>query len=628
MRMLRPVFSMVVALTMAGSTLAASVQKTTAPDGKERLVMDNGLVRLQINPNRGGRLDSFRYAPWDEMEIIQDFSQQGLLVDHFWQEYWPGQFWEARYEYEVLSSGGDEATVRLSCLSQDKGVPQIAGILLEKTITLKRGDPTVYVVVSLTNKTAQGKFVGYWMQNVCWLGGDKEGDIYFRPSKRGVSLTSSDDRSPPDAGFVREPQAGWTAAIDRKTHTGLVFFMDYNRLWFLYNCTGASTVEWQYDAVAIPPGKTWRTQVNVVPTSRMSAIRYASPYLLADIQCHEEGTAGKLAALLTYAATSGVLPSVDARVSLETLLSRRIQEADRPVHLVNVGTQPKTARVLLPYDTSKREPAVIRVEIRGKGPGGKEFTARPEFWYGGSMVSNTNPTDGSPFYAIPSPPKRRALIKPDRIVRIKAPTPQVLYLKGLLSPAYGIEQAIAEAAPGATVKAGYAYNGVFGPQLDYFPYDYNVLMRFDVVIIGDLSATQLGPVALEMLKDYCQHGGNLLVLGGPFAYGNGGYRDTVLDDILPVQSQGPFDLVAVQGRQVVSGGTAPRPYYVHRVVVKPDARVLDSCGGHPLLVAGRYGQGKVICFTGTPLKADAYFASSRWRDTLARVLKELGLSPG
>ena len=625
MRTLKAALSLLTVLVLTSSTLAASVAKTTGRDGKDRLVMDNGLVRLQIDPNRGGRVDSLQYRPWGKIDIIQDTGQQGLFVDHFWQELWPGQFWEARYEHEVVATGPGEVAVRLSCLSKNKGVPQVAGILVEKTITLKEKDPTVYVTVHLTNKTAKGRYVGYWMQNVCWLGGDKEGDQYFRPTKRGVSQTSSDDPSPPDAGFVREPQAGWTAAIDRKTRTGLVFFMDYNQLWFLYNCTGASTIEWQYDAVAIPPGKTWRTEVSLVPTARITAIRYASRELLADVQCHEDTAAGKLAASLTYVATRGVLPSIGTQVSLETLLSRRVEKAGRPVHLMNVGAEPKTASVLLPYDTRKREPAVVRMQIRGKGADGREFAAQPEFWYGGSMVSNTNLTDGSPFYAIPSPRKTRTLIKPDRIARIKGPTPRVLYLKGLLSPAYRIEETIAKVDPNAAIMTGYAYNGVFGPQLDYFPYDYDALMGSDLVIIGDLSAAHLGSGAMEMLKDYCQHGGNLLVLGGPLAYGNGGYKGTVMDDILPVRSQGPFDLVATKSTETGDDTATLMPGYVHRVVAKPAAKVLQACGEYPLLIAGSCGEGKIICFTGTPMGPSNYCGSPLWQRALTEVLKDLGL---
>ncbi|HEY3416727.1 MAG TPA: hypothetical protein VGM23_07570, partial [Armatimonadota bacterium] len=182
------------------TAFAASVQITNGDDGKERLLLTTSQLRLRINPNRGGRVDSFRYTPWGEREIVQD-KNHGLCNDHFWQEYWPGQFWEAQYSYKILAHGPDEVSVRVSCLSRDKGVPQVAGIMVDKTYTIHEGDRVVHVTVSLTNTTAEGKFIGYWLQNVCWLGGDKGGDQYFRTTKRGISRTSSDDANPPDAGF-------------------------------------------------------------------------------------------------------------------------------------------------------------------------------------------------------------------------------------------------------------------------------------------------------------------------------------------------------------------------------------------------------------------------------------------
>ncbi|HEY3415765.1 MAG TPA: hypothetical protein VGM23_02670, partial [Armatimonadota bacterium] len=208
-------------LVCASFAQAASVTVAKGADGKDRVTLANDLLTLQVNPARGARVDGFRYAPWGAISIMGDPNTHGLLVDHFWQEFWPGQFWEAKYDYQVLANGPDIASVKFSYLS--KGIPQVAGILVEKTITLYEHDRTVKVTIRLTNTTTEGRYVGYWLQNICWLGGDKEGDQYFRPSKRGIDQTSSDESNPRNGGFVREPQAGWLAAVDGKTQTGLVF---------------------------------------------------------------------------------------------------------------------------------------------------------------------------------------------------------------------------------------------------------------------------------------------------------------------------------------------------------------------------------------------------------------------
>jgi uncharacterized membrane protein len=610
------------------TAFAASVEVVKGDDG-DHVVLRNALVRLEVNPNDGAKVESYQVAAWGNKEIIAQPKYQGLFADHFWQEYWPGQMWAAKYAYKIVSAGPDEVAVTFSYLAQDKGVPQVAGIQVEKTISLREGSKVVRDSVRLTNTNQDGRSVGYWLQNVAWLGGDAKEDLYFRPSKRGVSVASSDDKDPPDAGFVRSPQAGWMGAIDQGTKQGLVFLMDWNDLWFLYNCTSANTMEWQYEAVAIPPGKSWQTEVTMIPITGLDSVSYASEQLLMSAKMSEDKAAGKLEVSETFAAAEAPIASLDVTTALEILPSNHKETA--PAQIIgNLTAEPKSVQVSLSYDTLKREPAVVRVALGGKTAAG-EFSATPELWYGGSMVANTNPTDGSPFYPIPSAPKVRHLLKPDKIERIHAATPQVLYLKGLLAPQWRLEAALRRALPGVDVTECYMYNGVFGGTLDAFPYDYDKLMACDVVVIGDVSAAALGDTAMEMLSDYVQHGGRLLVLGGPLAYGSGGYRGSLLEKVLPVVSGGPFDLqpCASPGPTEAAGalaGIAPYEFskdnWVHRgVTVKPDAQVLLKVGATPLVVEGRSGQGTAVCVLATPVGPQDWCASRQWREALERLVK-------
>ncbi len=59
--------------------------------------------------------------------------------------------------------------------------------------------------------------------------------------------------------------------------------------------------------------------------------------------------------------------------------------------------------------------------------------------------------------------------------------------------------------------------------------------NFDVVIIGDLDASYWRGDALTGLARWVREGGSLLMLGGYHALGPGGYRDTPLADVLPVE---------------------------------------------------------------------------------------------
>ncbi|MCL5674923.1 MAG: glutamine amidotransferase [Candidatus Omnitrophica bacterium] len=517
------IFLLLIFLSCSFSLFAASVKIITGRNGEKLIIMQNNLLRLQIDPNHGARVEGFQYKPWGKINIIQDKNGQGLLADHFWQESWPGQFWNAKYNYKILSRGPAEVSVGFSCLSQNNGIPQVAGILLEKTITLKENDRVIMVTISLTNKTSTGKYVGYWLQNVCWLGGEKPDNYYFRPGKTGINITSSNEANPPDGGFLRHPQAGWLAGIDKKTKTGLIFFMNYNELWFLYNCTAASTIEWQYQAVVISPGRTWRTHITIVPVSEV-----------------------------------------------KSLSGNSIKKVVQSLSVYSIKSQ-------------------------------KKFTL---------------------------------VLRPEKIIRIIKPQPHVLFLKGLFSPQYHIGEVLKQVSSSVKIKEGYVYDSVFGSHLDYFPYNYDELMSYNLVIIGDVSAESLGNAGMEMLKDYCKYGGNILVLGGPCAYGDGGYQNTILNRILPVISQRPFDLRRSKKHEKIIlspkirdmfSNKIPEPQYIHDVTVKPGAEVLMRYGSLPVIVSGHYGEGRIFCITAPPMGRHNIYKNAQWHKILVYLLKQAGI---
>ena len=64
------------------------------------------------------------------------------------------------------------------------------------------------------------------------------------------------------------------------------------------------------------------------------------------------------------------------------------------------------------------------------------------------------------------------------------------------------------------------------------------LQDYESVILADVSATALSPQRMEDLNTYVRDlGGGLVVVGGPDAYGPGGYFQTPLEEALPVEMQ-------------------------------------------------------------------------------------------
>ncbi|NWF67980.1 MAG: VWA domain-containing protein [Chloroflexi bacterium] len=70
------------------------------------------------------------------------------------------------------------------------------------------------------------------------------------------------------------------------------------------------------------------------------------------------------------------------------------------------------------------------------------------------------------------------------------------------------------------------------------PVGIGALAQYDSVILVNVPATQLSNRRMQLIESYVKDlGGGLVVIGGPQAYGPGGYFQTPLEDALPVEMQ-------------------------------------------------------------------------------------------
>jgi Ca-activated chloride channel homolog len=66
------------------------------------------------------------------------------------------------------------------------------------------------------------------------------------------------------------------------------------------------------------------------------------------------------------------------------------------------------------------------------------------------------------------------------------------------------------------------------------------LAGYDAVILSDIAARSVGDGAMNALREYVERlGGGLIMLGGPNAFGLGGYYKSPLDEVLPVRLRAP-----------------------------------------------------------------------------------------
>nr|MBN1229179.1 VWA domain-containing protein [Anaerolineae bacterium] len=71
-----------------------------------------------------------------------------------------------------------------------------------------------------------------------------------------------------------------------------------------------------------------------------------------------------------------------------------------------------------------------------------------------------------------------------------------------------------------------------------FPADLATLSGYQSVVMANIPARVLGPRKMELIQSYVRDlGGGLVVIGGPNAFGPGGYFQTPLEETLPVEMQ-------------------------------------------------------------------------------------------
>ena len=576
---------------LAGVAGAATAVEGRGPDGKRVVVLENAALRLTVNPAAGGRVSSFVWKATGKDWVLPGNS--GFFMDHVWQQTWPGELLDRPYDVRVLPTAPGTAAVEASVTIDGGGDKAIAGVRLTRTMTLTGDGPRLDVTYRFENPTPEPRAPGPWVQNVIRVGGARNDAWTFRPTTRGIVTASWSDAKgvvlPPGYkdDFCYDPVAGWSAEVYGPSGEGVVFLMDYNNLRCLYNNGGSQSVEWWLEQARLAPGKSWETTAIVYPFQGLAGVTYASPRVLADLQIEAIG------------------PGLS--------LHHRLLPGPEPV------TGPLSLRLrLLDYDTGKelfaKESADLSLGATAVAtdtevfqvPQGRNLVARATLTFpDGKSVSYEQYRAAAGVmgtetaYRIAKPRRERTAERPARIVRTPHEGFALLHLRGLYHDYYGLPAAAQ--ALGAKLDSGSYRVFVYGPSLSFFPGSYEELMRYDAIVLSNVPAEALDEITLQYLGDYVENGGALLVIGGHWAFGGGGYQGSPIEELLPVTAKAPFDV-----RPLADGLIRPEPstearvgtLWVQDLTVRPQAQVTMTAGDRPFWVRWRKGQGTAAVMTG------------------------------
>jgi hypothetical protein len=121
-------------------------------------------------------------------------------------------------------------------------------------------------------------------------------------------------------------------------------------------------------------------------------------------------------------------------------------------------------------------------------------------------------------------------------------TVRTLFLAGPFAYAWRVDEAARGAWGSDAVKQGGFICNWAGNFRSYFPSTLGELLTYDVVVLADIPQDPFTEGKRQLLADYVNSGGGLLVLGGFYTGGAGKWEGSPLEALLPVQLGGLFDL--------------------------------------------------------------------------------------
>jgi uncharacterized membrane protein len=389
-----------------------------------------------------------------------------------------------------------------------------------------------------------------------------------------------------------------------------------------------------------------------------------------------ERTLHQIAGELTTAPIAGIVLITDGAdnhsINLDAAASQ-LRARKIPVYTVGVGSSDfprdtEVLRVTTPRKVLKDAMVEAEVSVRSKGYAGRSskllvldqdrLLQSQEIMLGSDgevkifKTSFSCRTSGPRVFTFRIEPFSDELIPENNdqtiLMRVENTRPQILYVEGEPRWEFGfLRRAILQdknlqlvtllrQADGKLYRQGVDSSSILEKG---FPADKPELFKYQAVIVGSVEASFFTFDQLRIISDFVsQRGGGFLMLGGKKAFGQGGYINTPIEDMLPLYlgpgSRGVPEFSDLEFKARLTGYGSQHPItrlsmleaenrkkwdaapalvgFNPTVGPKPGATVLaqgstpDARGQSPVILAfQRFGRGKSVAFTTA--------SSWRWR---------------
>ena len=595
----------------------AFIAETEDDDGDLVIIMETDWISMRLMPAIGSTVISFVFRPTQNevLEVVQPKNLKsggGLLQDNVWEQDW--RFQELRgkwYDYKITKAGPDEVQVVFETKldgwinAKDSGIKSklLEDLKIRRTVTLRQGTPYFLFDVEFINEGKFSKLPLYWAHNSSRIDITAP-DHAFRPSARGVNRLPGSGQE-----YIYDFNHGWSARVSPTRKEGVVYLMDYDYLSFLYNNIPDNpyTTEWVYDNLLILKNRPVKTRIYIIPTMGLVKVDHATEYFIAQLQPSRQE--GRL--ILTYQVTSSY-----EKARKITFVPELIHELLGPQEKRNVlgsmeftelGIEPQIGEVS--FDGQSSDPVVIRTKAFIDLADGTQVQREFETFHVGdySLGRNVKKDMRTPVRLLAKARQNPFIPTPNEDLKVNRKDFRVFGLFGANSRVLKLERAI-HSIPNVSLEAGYHPGFLVGRTgLTDFPYDYERLFDFRVLVFNNSVFDVARHVGMSILVNYLERGGGLVYGGGENTFGFTKQDAThKVYEYLPLKSErirkATAQLSSPQKDHPIFKGldlsSLPYVYYVQECSVREGLpakpKVLMKVGEQPFIVEYGFRPGQRI----------------------------------